>query len=106
MDQLSELRGGTWTETPTLWTEFETWVHKTPDALALVVTHQAPNLFGFPNISLDGDSYREKPYLRWSYKSVHNAISRLVNAWQKLGVQEGSTVVTFIQNSAEYVIVA
>lgn len=106
MSKLSEEFGGPLGDRPTIWGAFQNNVDQTPDALALVCTHQSPGLFGVPNIDLDHGKYRQQPYLRWSYRSVHNAIGRLAESWRSHGIQEGSILVTFAPNGVEYVLAA
>lgn len=89
---------------PTLWEAFASSAAATPDALALACVHQAPGLFGFPNIALDDDAYRARPYLRWSFQTLRDGVLRLVAAWRTLGVQEGATLVTFVHNGAEFLL--
>lgn len=106
MSKLSEVYGGDLGEKPTISEAFRNNATKTPGALALVCTHQPLGLFGIPNIDFDDYTYRQRPYLRWSYQDLHHGIARLVAAWQVHGVQEGSVVVTFAGNGAEYVLTA
>lgn len=90
---------------PCPWTDFQSFVGSTPDALAIACTHQSQGLFGIPNLPLDHDAFREQPYLRWSFKSLNRAIDRLVTALRPLDVKGGAPLVTFCHNSAEYVLV-
>lgn len=106
MSKLSEEYGGDLGEKPTIWGALVNNVAKRPDALALVCTHQPLGLFGVPNIDLDNDTYRQRPYLRWSYQDLRDAIGRLVAALQAHDVQEGSVVATFVGNGVEYVLAA
>lgn len=106
MSELSEEYGGPLGDKPTLWGAFMHHVTQTPDALALVCTHQPLGLFGVPNLDADHDTYRQQPYLRWSYRNVYDAIRRLTAAWHARGIQKGSTLVTFAPNGAEYVLAA
>lgn len=101
---LSEVRGEVFEERPSIWAAFAASVAANPDNLALACVHQPPGLFDIENLPLDDDSYRERPYLRWSFRSVHDAVLRLVRAWRALGVREGATLVTFMQNEAEIVL--
>lgn len=101
---LSETYGGPLGDLPTLWGAFASRTAETPDALALACTHQAPGLFGLANLALDDDTYRARPYLRWSYQSLHDGILRLIVSWRALGVREGATMVMFMHNGAEYVL--
>lgn len=106
MSKLSEEYGGDLGEKPTIWGALANNVTKTPDGLALVCMHQPLGLFGVPNIDLDNDTYRQRPYLRWSYQDLHDALGRLVTVWHAHGVQEGSVVATFVGNGVEYVLAA
>lgn len=106
MSALSKIDGGPLVDKPTIWQAFMNNVNKSPEALGLVCTHQPCGLFGYPNMDLDHEAYREQPYLRWSYQSVYDAIVRLATAWHTQGIQEGSILMTFVQNSAEYVLAA
>lgn len=89
---------------PCMWRDFQSFVRSTPDALAIACVHQPPELFGIPNIPLDHDAFHERPYLRWSFRNLSRGIDRLVRAWRPLGVKEGTPLVTFCANSAEYVL--
>lgn len=92
---------------PCPWDQFQSQVTATPDALAIACVHQRPGLFGMPNLPLeDSDTFRERPYLRWSLRSLDSAIDRLVRALQPRNVGPGTAVVTFCHNSAEFVVVA
>lgn len=101
---LSEVHGDIFEAGPSSWAAFTASASANPEGLALACVHQAPGLFGIDNLPLDDDSYRERPYLRWSFQSVHDGVLRLIRAWRELGVQEGATLVTFVQNGAEYVL--
>lgn len=89
---------------PSVWAAFLNNVQRIPDALALVCRHQPAGLFGVPNIDTDNETYHEKPYLRWSYQSLRDAVGRLAATWKSHGFQEGSIVITFVGNGVEYVL--
>ncbi|KAI3395324.1 hypothetical protein diail_1436 [Diaporthe ilicicola] len=91
---------------PCMWRDFQSFVSSTPDALAIACVHQPPDLFGIPNLPLDHDAFHHHPYLRWSFRSLSRGVERLVRAWRPLGVKEGTPLVTFCHNSAEYVLAA
>lgn len=90
---------------PCFWGDFQSFVGSTPDALAIGCVHQSPGLFGIPNLPLDDDAFRERPYLRWSFRSLSRGVDRLVRALRPLGVSSGTPLVTFCNNTAEYVLV-
>lgn len=91
---------------PCPWEQFQASVVTRPEALAIACVHQRPGLFGIPNLPLDSDAFRQQPYLRWSLKSLDQGIDRVVGALQPLDVKGGTPVVTFCNNSAEFVLVA
>ncbi|ROV92074.1 hypothetical protein VPNG_09818 [Cytospora leucostoma] len=89
---------------PCMWREYQSFVASTPDALAIASVHQSPGLFGLPNLPLDDEAFSAKPYLRWSYRTLYHGIERLASTWRPLGIKEGTPVVTFVQNGAEFVL--
>lgn len=92
---------------PSMWRDFQSHATTTPDALALACMHQAPGLFGLPNLPLPGDDASiTHPYLRWSFGTLSRGVERLARAWRPLGAGERTPVVTFLQNSAEFVLVS
>lgn len=92
---------------PCMWRDFQSQVSASPDALALACLHQAPGLFGLPNLPLeDDDAFSANPYLRWSFSTLSRGVERLVRAWRPLGVKESTPVVTFVQNSAELALIS
>ncbi|KUI64337.1 Acyl-CoA synthetase family member 2, mitochondrial [Cytospora mali] len=91
---------------PCMWKDFLSQVTSQPDALAIACVHQSPDLFGVPNLPLDDDAFRANPYLRWSFSSLRHGIERLVKSLRPLGVKESTPIVTFSQNSAEFVLTA
>lgn len=106
MDSLSEIKGEPMGSHPTIWEGFSSHAESIPDALALGSIHQPPGLFGTANIALDDETYRRRPYLRWSFRTLHDGILQLTKSLTIQGVKEGATVVTFLQNGAEYAMVA
>lgn len=106
MSFLSEHVGPPYKEPPFLWEGFQSIVDKYPQSLAIACVHQPADLFGVSSLALDDDNYRQNPYLRWTYQDVHEAVHRVITAWRGLGVKEGSFLVTFAQNSAEWVLAA
>lgn len=91
---------------PCMWRDLITQLAASPDALAVACVHQPPGLFGLPNLALDDDDFRASPYLRWSFSSLSQGIERLVRVLRPLGVKESTPIVTFVQNSIEFVLVA
>lgn len=90
---------------PSLWESFSSAAERYPDNIALVATHQPPNLFGITNQPLEDEQYSKKPYLRWTYKEFKNAIERTKRGLQTLGVHEEMPILTFVNNGAEYFLV-
>lgn len=90
---------------PCPWADFQSFVSSTPDALAIACVHQSPGLFGIPNLPLDNNAFHERPYLRWSFRSLNRGIDRLVRALRPLGVRGGTPLVTLCHNSADYVLI-
>jgi acyl-CoA synthetase (AMP-forming)/AMP-acid ligase II len=89
---------------PTCWERFQDFVHNHSDSLALVAVHQPANLYGMPNIDLDHDAYRQKPYLRWTFGGLGAAVDKMAYALTALGVRKGMTLFTVLPNGAEYLI--
>lgn len=89
-----------------MWKDFQSHVASSPDNFAIACVHQPAGLFDLPNIPLDEDAFRANPYLRWSFATLSHGVERLARAWRPLGVKESTPVVTFVQNSAEYVLTA
>lgn len=106
MALLSEYTGPPYREVPFLWDAFQSTVDNMPDHLALGCVHQPADLFGVSSLALDDDSYRQNPYLRWTFRDIHTAVHCLITAWRRLGVEEGNLIVTFAQNSVEWVLAA
>lgn len=106
MSLLSEHVGPPYKAPPFMWDSFQSHVDSQPNSLALACVHQAADLFGVSSLPLDDDSYRQSPYLRWTYRDVHEGVHRVITAWRALGVAEGSMIVTFAQNSVEWVLAA
>lgn len=106
---LSEEFGPSFTQLdqpPCMWRDFQSYVATSPDALAVASLHQGPGLFGLPNLPLeDDDAFSANPYLRWSFRTLSEGIERLARAWRPLGVKERTPVVTFVRNSAEFVLI-
>lgn len=101
----SEVYGEAIPETlPDLWHRLCESVKKHPDELALVCTHQPPDLFSIPSIPLKADEYQQKPYLRWTYTSLKHGTDRLTRSLKAKGVKAGTPVVNLLQNNAEYVL--
>lgn len=101
---LSEWSGGHLdrSQLPGMWASLQSHINATPDALALACTHQPPGLFGLPDLVPDGSD--APPYLRWSFRSVHDGVDRLIRGLRSLGAGEDSLLITFVQNGAEYIL--
>lgn len=78
-------------------------VVKYPDSIALVSTHQASTLYGIPSQAHETPK-NEAVYLRWSYRNLDRAISRLVASLKLRGLKKGDPLVMFMPNTVEYVI--
>lgn len=85
------------------WDLFEQTVREHPDSLALASVGQPHNLFGIPSLPLFEDN-SEVQYLRWTFKSLRDGITRLVAGLKASGVQPGALIFTFVQNCAEIVL--
>lgn len=90
---------------PSLWESFSSAAERYPENIALVATHQPPNLFGIISKPLEDEQYQKNPYLRWTYKEFENAIGRTKRGLQALGVHEEMPILTFVHNSAEYFLI-
>jgi len=105
MDLLSELQGTPLSENvPSLWERFGQAVDAYPDHVALACTHQPSELYGIPSQPLQDDTYHQQPYLRWTYRSLKDAVDRLVDSLQVRGVRKGMPYFVFMANTAEYVV--
>jgi long-subunit acyl-CoA synthetase (AMP-forming) len=102
-EALSEVYGSPLPERiPSLWECFASVAEQHPNNIAIVATHQPPDLFGISSQPLEDEQYRQKPYLRWNYKDFKNGIERTIRGLRSLGVHEEMPVLTFVNNSAEY----
>ena len=90
---------------PCMWKDLLSQLSSRPDALAVACVHQPPDMFGIPTLPLDDDDFRAKPYLRWSFRSLCLGIEQLVKALRPLGVKQSTPIVTFVQNSIEFVLI-
>lgn len=95
---MSEIEGAPRVDRPTIWAGFQAAVASSPTALALACAHQPAALFSLSG----GAAQQQHPYLRWTFAELHEGVHRVVAAWRALGVREGSMLVTFAQNSAEW----
>jgi acyl-CoA synthetase (AMP-forming)/AMP-acid ligase II len=103
--KVSEIHGDPLPENlPSFVERFNHSVTSYPDKIALVCTHQPPTLFNIQSEPLDDDGYRRNPYLRWTYKDLRSGIDRLISGLTSQGVHPGMALVTFLHNSAEYVL--
>ncbi|KAJ5243417.1 NRPS-like protein biosynthetic cluster [Penicillium citrinum] len=84
----------------------ELWLRNVRDyesTLALICTHQAPNLYDISNMS--ALSHQDKDsYLRWTYGDLERAIKIFARGLRRHGLKEGDTLLTFTSNCAEFVI--
>lgn len=107
MVQLSEVYGPPFdlANVENAWNSFNKTTAKAPDSVAIVCTHQKPSQYGIDSVLLEGDeTYKQDPYLRWSYASLRVAAERLTIGLKSKDVAEGSVVFTFLHNSIEYLI--
>jgi acyl-CoA synthetase (AMP-forming)/AMP-acid ligase II len=88
----------------TLWQRFNESVSGHPAAIALAISHQPPGLYGIPNQALEDNQYQQAPYLRWTFKDLRYAASRLSKALKAIGVLPGMPIITFLPNGVEYVL--
>lgn len=106
MSHLSEYTGPPYKDTSSIWAGFQSHMTSHPNSFALACVHQPADLFGVSSLPLDDDSYRQNPYLRWTYRDLHEGVHRVITAWRCLGVKDGSMLVTFTQNGVEWVLAA
>jgi acyl-CoA synthetase (AMP-forming)/AMP-acid ligase II len=74
-----------------------------PDSLAVICTHQPADLYGFCSAGLDERKYRQKPYLRWTFKTLSNANKCLAAGLEAYGVKQGTPFFIFCQNQVEFI---
>jgi acyl-CoA synthetase (AMP-forming)/AMP-acid ligase II len=104
--QLSEVRGEPLpVDLPSLWEQYCKNVTLYPKSIALICTHQAPDLYAFPSIPLNNAQSHQNAYLRWTYETLKTAVDRVVVSLRLHGIEEGSPVVTFLQNNAEWLVI-
>lgn len=102
--QLSDLEGPFLPDTAsTVHGLFRQNVVDFPNTLALVCTHQPPDLYGVPSVPFGNDKDKAA-YLRWTYRDLDYAIQQFANGLKSRGLQRGSPVFMFMANTAEYVI--
>lgn len=89
---------------PTVWERFTDCVERYPDNIAVVCTHQAPELYGIPNVPLQHEVYQKKPYLRWTYTSFRGAIDRFAHGLEAQGARSGMALIMFMPNVIEFMI--
>ncbi|KAL4916105.1 hypothetical protein BDW62DRAFT_202942 [Aspergillus aurantiobrunneus] len=87
-----------------LWATFLETVERYPDNLAIASVHQQHDLFGIASLPLDEDGYHQRPYLRWSYKSLAQGVRRLTAGLRAAGVGPGTPIFSFQPNGAEYLL--
>lgn len=85
------------------WDFFEETVLECPDNLALASVGQPHDLFGIPSIAL-GEEHQKAQYLRWTFKSLRDGVTRLVTGLNASGVKPGTLIFTFLHNCAEFVL--
>jgi acyl-CoA synthetase (AMP-forming)/AMP-acid ligase II/aryl carrier-like protein len=89
---------------PSLWALFNRSIQEYPDDCAFAATHQPPDLYGIPSLPLGDAKYQQRPYLRWTYKNLKDAIDRFADGLKSKGVTKGTPVIAFMQNSAEVIL--
>lgn len=105
MALLSELEGQSLPENlPNVVLQFADSVHKFPENISLVCTHQPSDLYDAGSIALDTDEYRNRPYLRWTYATLNRSIERLVAGLKSRGIASGTPFFIFSGNTAEYIL--
>lgn len=88
-----------------LWESFSSAAEHYPEKIALVATHQPPDLFGIISQPLVDEQYQKKPYLRWTYQEFKNAVGRTKRGLEAFGIREEMPILTFVNNCAEYFLV-
>ena len=104
MSELSEVCGEPPVSFLTIQERLRRVVDNYADNLALVCVHQPAGLYQIPNQRLDDGSFRQSPYLRWSYRHLQGGIRRLVQGFRAAGVGPGMPFFTFNHNGAEHVL--
>ncbi|KAH8660051.1 hypothetical protein BX600DRAFT_522798 [Xylariales sp. PMI_506] len=105
MAELSEVCGPPLPQTiRTLWKMFQDSADSYPNNVALVSAHQPHDLYSISSELLDDDNYSKNPYLRWSFRSLREAVLQFVRGLYAAGVKPGSPIFTFEYNSAQHMI--
>ena len=96
--QRSEAEGVPCPVHPPVWQRLHKSAATCSNRLALASFHQPPTLYGIATDPTSND------YLRWSYSDLNLAVNTLAGNLQKLGVERGRPLATFLYNGAEFVI--
>ncbi|KAL5361447.1 hypothetical protein BJX96DRAFT_185286 [Aspergillus floccosus] len=86
----------------TIMEQFNNIVEQHPDGIALACTHQRPGLYDLPNVASGGT----QRYLRWTYSTLAEAVTRLASSLALNGIVAGTPFFVLCQNQAEYVAAA
>lgn len=82
---------------PPVWKRLHKSAVTCPNRLALASFHQPSTLYGIASDPTNSN------YLRWSYNDLNLAVNKLAGNLQKLGVERGQPLATFLYNGAEFV---
>ncbi|PYH43054.1 acetyl-CoA synthetase-like protein [Aspergillus saccharolyticus JOP 1030-1] len=91
---------------PSLDGQFQEIVQTHPDTLALVCSHQPPDLYSAnANQPTKTRANTNSPQcLRWTYRDLSARVDCFATALQARGIGKGSLMMLFTANSAEYII--
>jgi acyl-CoA synthetase (AMP-forming)/AMP-acid ligase II len=104
MGAISELSGNQSSADPqTITQRLNYVVEQHPDSIAIVCTHQLPDLYGFCSCAANET---KAPYLRWTYATLHQAVCRLANGLKNQGLAPGTPMLVVCENQIEQVVAA
>ncbi|KAJ1338561.1 AMP-binding protein [Microdochium nivale] len=110
---------------PSITSSFLATVRKTPDNLALSSPSQPHDLYGLPSQPLQRQKtgginddatddktkidcssepdplYQSRPWLRWTYRTLHHAAELFSAGLERRGVRPGTPVITFLDSGVE-----
>lgn len=85
-----------------VWEALKANVRERPNHLAISCLHQPANIYGLASQRLDSrPEYKSNPWLRWTYKTLFEGISRLMKGLETRGTEKGTPIFTFVGNCAE-----
>lgn len=101
MAEVSEVWGPPFTDRRSAVQKFNEVVHAHPDKIGIICTHQRPSLYNIHSAPL---TESETPYLRWTLRSLKQAVERLKAGLRARGIEKDSAIVTLLPNCAEFAV--